>query len=138
MLADMQLPRQRTLWPCRSSSGAAGEIALEGRCELKWEQTDNWRNAEQTLIQLKELDPKWKQFVKRLKGFVKRLGNEKEVKRSAHISTALVSPVKTVRVIAPVVPKDPIWQRRNLSPPPFLELDKVRPSRSRNVRLSIM
>jgi hypothetical protein len=140
MLADMQLSRQRTAWPCRSSSTAAGQIASEGRCELKWQPAGNWRKAEQTLSQLK--DPKWKQFVKRFKGFVKRLGNQKSGKRSDNLSTAMVWLVKAVRLAVPVtgvaVPKVPIWQRRNSPPPPSLELDKVRPSRSRNDRFSIM
>jgi len=140
MLADMQLPWETTAWPCRSSSTAAGQIASEGRCEIKWQQAGNWRKAEQTLSRLK--DPKWKQFVKRCKGFVKRLSNQKDVKRSANISTAMVWPVKAVRlgpVTGVAVAKVPIWQRRNLpAPPPPLKIHKVRRSRSRHAKLSIM
>lgn len=140
MLANMQLSRQRTAWPCHSSSTAAGQIVSEGSCELKWRQFSNWRKTEQTLIQIK--DPKWKQFVKRFKVFVKGLSNQKDVKRSHNLSTAMVRPVKAVGLAAPVtgvaVPKVPIWQRRNSPPPPSLKLDEMRPSRSRNARVSIV
>jgi len=135
MLADMQLSRQRTAWPCRSSSTSAGQKSSKGRCKA-----GDWRREEKTLSQLR--DPKWKQFVKRLKGFAKRFGNQKGVENTAYTSTAMVWPVKAVRLTAPVtgvaVPRVPIWQRRNSPTPPALEIHKVSPSRSRNARLSIM
>lgn len=90
-------------------------------------QASKLRKLDQTPGYLK--DPKWKQFVKRFQGFVKRVRGRRAVEKSANISTATVWPVKAGRpgpVTGVAVPKVPIWQRRNLAPPPPLDMYKMR------------
>lgn len=138
--AGMHLSGQTKAWNYRSSSMVAGRIGSDGKYQAKRQYAGGQRKTEQTLSQLK--DPKWKQFLKRFKGFVKGLSNQKDAKRSDNLSTAMVRPVKAVSLAAPVtgaaVLKVHIWQRRNSPPPPSLKLDEMRPSRSRKARVPIM
>lgn len=128
MLAVLHLPGQTTAFYRRSSSTGVGPIASEGRCQVKWQHAGSRRKPEETLAQLK--NPKWKQLVKRVKGFVKRVG--KDSKRPANPSTATLCSVMEVRP-APVPgaapPKIPIWRRRTLPSPPPLGINRVRQSR---------
>jgi len=133
MLAVLHLPGQTTALHRRSSSTGAGRIASEPRCQVKLQHAGSRRKPEETLTQLK--DPKWKQLVKRVKGFVKRVG--KDVKRPANSSTATLCSVMAVRPVpvpGAAPPKIPIWQRRNLPSLRPLNIYKVRPSRSRSTQ----
>lgn len=133
MLAVLHLPGQTTALHCRSSSTGAGRIASEPRCQVKLQHAGSRRKPEETLTQLK--DPKWKQLVKRVKGFVKRVG--KDVKRPTNSSTATLCSVMAVRPVpvpGAAPPKIPIWQRRNLPSLRPLNIYKVRPSRSRSTQ----
>eukprot|EP01018_Ginkgo_biloba_P038887 Gb_29647 [translate_table: standard] len=171
--ANPQFERQTSAY---SSSSSADQIAPMGTHWASRDQTCHsnpcgrrtaiWLQERQTEMAVGNAGTKvvkgskWKQIVKKLKGYVRTRGNHSgplqrlqyacqsyvkgfdgHVKRSMNGPPATVCPVKTAGSAsaseAPVK-RIPIWQRRNSAPISPLAIPKKPPSRSRNTHLSII